>query len=192
MGEYYERKNPPGKKRGPKPEYFTEERRKEMAERGKRGALSPSRELTLEKQRISKKKKFIKAYKKHRGMKTAACEACKMGYTTYQQWRKEDPEFDRQLTEIDEMVLDQVETKLLELIDGPTEQKLDVKGNVHDLKLAPNVKAVQYYLDTKGKNRGYGKTLNIPDGGIQIVLTPAQPKQVDNANTIHIEGREEE
>ena len=183
----------PGKKRGPKPEQFlSEEARKEMSERGRKGALSPQRQLSLEKKRISKMKRFIKNYQRYKGLATKASEASKMAYKTYQDWRKQYEWFDQALREIDESVTDFAESKLLELIDGAYEQKIDVKGNIHTVKLAPNVKAVEYYLSAKAKDRGFGKGIDIPNGGIQIVLTPATPKTENNADTIPIEGREEE
>jgi hypothetical protein len=188
MGEYYQPKNPPGKKRGPKPEYFTEERKAEMAERGKKGAASPSRELTLEKQRIAKMKRFVKNYRKYNGFKYQACEASKISFGFYRELRAKYKWFADELDHIDESVSDKVESKLMELIDGPMEQKLDVKGNVHDIKLAPNQKAVEFFLSTRAKNRGYGKGMDIPEGGIQIILSPALKPQDP---TIQIDGTDE-
>lgn len=189
MGEFYKRKNPPGGKRGPKPEYFTDEVREEMAERGRRGALSERKRLWVEDERKKKMKRFLKNYEKHKAQKLAASKASKIAYATYLMFRKEYPWFNEACTEIEESVTDHVETKLMELIEGPIEQKLDVKGNVHELKLMPQYKAIELYLATKGKERGYGKGLDLPKGGIQIVLQPAKPKE--DADTIEIEGREE-
>jgi cell fate (sporulation/competence/biofilm development) regulator YmcA (YheA/YmcA/DUF963 family) len=193
MGEYYKRKNPPGAKRGPKPEYFTEEKKAEMSERGKKGRASKKRALTMEIKREQKKKRFLKNFEKHHALALASCKASKIGYQTYQAWRRDDVDFNQACKEIEESVSDYVENKLLELIDGPTEQKLDVKGNVHDIKLAPSFKAVEYFLSSKAKDRGFGKGIDLPEGGFQIVLTPATPKAQIEENKPHpIDGKDED
>lgn len=190
MGTNYVKKNPPGKKRGPKPEYFeSEEVRKSMAERGMRGVRSEARIATLEANRVKKMKRFLKNFEKHHAMPYYASKASKMGYATYQLYRKEYKWFDDACREIEESVSDFVEGKLIELIDGAYEQKIDVKGNIHTVKLAPNEKAVEFFLNNKGKSRGYGKGFGLPEGGIQIVLTPATPKTEDVQ--VKIESKDE-
>lgn len=174
---------------GLRPEHITPEMREDLSRRAGLGGSSIRKQITVEKNKEKRMKRFLKNFEKHNGMKYAACSASKMTYNTYLGYRKQYAWFDEACTFIEENVTDKVETKLMELIDGAYEEKIDVKGNIHTVKLSPNQKAVEFYLSTRGKNRGYNKGIELGDNNIQIVLTPAIQK---GSEKIDISGIQKE
>jgi len=83
------------------------------------------------------KKAVIEALEKSLGVVTTACKLVGIGRTTFYQWLKEDQEFAEKVTDIENIALDFVESKLFE--------------NVKD----GNTSEIIFYLKTKGKKRGY-------------------------------------
>ena len=83
------------------------------------------------------KKRLLAALEKSLGLVTHAVRLCKLDYSTHRRYKRDDPEYKRAVEEIEEMVLDYGESKLLELINEK------------------NVAAVIFFLKTKGKKRGY-------------------------------------
>lgn len=84
-----------------------------------------------------KKKTFLEALKKNFGVVSKACDIVGINRTTYYNWLKSDELFKNEVENIDEYILDFVESKLLKNIsDGNTAEIL-------------------FYLKTKGKKRGY-------------------------------------
>jgi hypothetical protein len=84
-----------------------------------------------------KKKTFIEALKKSFGVITKACEIVGIDRSTYYKWLQNDELFKFEVENIDEYVLDFVESKLLANINS---------GNTAE---------ILFYLKTKGKKRGY-------------------------------------
>lgn len=84
-----------------------------------------------------KKEKVLIALKASLGIITTACEAAGISNSTFNNWRKADPEFSGAVEAIESRQGDFVESKLLEKIN------------------AGDTTAIIFYLKTKGKNRGY-------------------------------------
>jgi len=93
--------------------------------------------------REHKKELFLKAYRESLGNISKACEMAKVRRNTYYDWIKNDPGFREKVMEVDESFLDLAESVLLKKI-----RKEDLK-------------AVIYFLDTRGKSRGYGKSIKV-------------------------------
>lgn len=84
------------------------------------------------------KDKFIEALKKSGGVLKPAMDACHIkSRHTIADWRKEDPEFDAACNEACELFLDEAESRLYAAVR---------RGNF---------KAIKFYLETKGRARGY-------------------------------------
>ncbi len=81
-------------------------------------------------------KRFIDVFVNNNGNISKTCKELGISRGTYYNWIKEN-DFKDSIKEIDEINIDFVESKLFELID---------KGNIT---------AVIYYLNNKGKKRGY-------------------------------------
>jgi hypothetical protein len=84
-----------------------------------------------------KKDAIIQALEKSLGVVTTACKQVGIGRTTFYEWLNNDPEFAKQVEEIQNVALDFAESQLHKQIgDGSTS-------------------ATIFYLKTKGKKRGY-------------------------------------
>lgn len=89
--------------------------------------------------RMSKQKEdFLSAYAACAGMISTACRKSKISRTTFYKWKSTIPAFAQKIQEIDDEQLDFAESKLMENIK---------EGNQ---------RAIEFYLDRKGKNIGYG------------------------------------
>ena len=91
--------------------------------------------------------------------------------TTYYNWIEADDDFAAACDIVQEECIDHVESKLIELIDGVTIEKVFKTGEKVIYTRPPDTKAVEFYLATIGKRRGYVKTKEVTgkDGGaIQI------------------------
>lgn len=89
-----------------------------------------------------RKERFLKAYSKSFVVSTA-CKKSKVGRTQIYEYIKDDPKFVNDIKDIDESFLDFLETQ-----------------GIRQVKRG-NVKMIQYFLDAKGKDRGYGKKTEI-------------------------------
>ena len=105
-----------------------------------------------------KKQAFIKAYIAELGNIKDSCEATKISRQTYYNWIEKDSKFKAALENIsiEDIKLDFAESKLFEFMKNES-------------------KAVFYYLNNKGKSRGYGhpkqfeaKVLIEPITGIKV------------------------
>ena len=80
---------------------------------------------------------LLDALRESLGVAYFACKRANVDYEQYLQWRRDDLEFARKVASIEELALDFVEGKALEAIrDG-------------------NARLIQFYLQTKGRSRGY-------------------------------------
>ncbi len=87
--------------------------------------------------KVINKKRFLNALRKSLGIVSSAAKLCGLSFQTHRRYKLEDEEYRRAVEEIEEMVLDYAESKLLELINEK------------------NVAAVIFFCKTKGKKRGY-------------------------------------
>jgi len=102
------------------------------------------------------KKRFLEILKQSRGIITSACESVDMSRQTYYNWLKDDKEFADAVDDIQEGMIDFVESKLMQKINGI--EAMDHKsGEVYDLP--PSDTAIIFFLKTKGKKRGYQETV---------------------------------
>lgn len=83
------------------------------------------------------KKALLQALEKSLGVVTSACKKIGIGRTTYYDWYNSDPEFKKQVDDLQNVALDMAESQL------------------HKQILDSNTSATIFYLKTKGKNRGY-------------------------------------
>lgn len=83
------------------------------------------------------KEQFVEAFRKAGGILKDACEKTGIPRRTIFDWRQADPEFDAACSEAQELMLDEAETRLVAAIR---------RGNF---------KAIKFYLEHKGRSRGY-------------------------------------
>lgn len=86
------------------------------------------------------KELFLKVYRKTLGNVTMACTACGILRSAFMTALKNDAEFAQAIADADEAELDFGESKLKERMQ---------KGDIQ---------AIKFFLETKGKYRGYGKS----------------------------------
>lgn len=83
------------------------------------------------------KKETLTALENALGIVTTACRVVGIGRTTFYEWVNNDPEFKKQVEDIQNITLDYVE------------------GKLHKQITEDNVTSIIFYLKTKGKSRGY-------------------------------------
>lgn len=87
------------------------------------------------------KRAMIEALEQSLGIVSEACRICKVGRTTHYDWLESDPEYKQAVEAIGDIALDFVESQLFKQIK---EQ---------------NTTATIFYLNNKGKRRGYNTGL---------------------------------
>jgi hypothetical protein len=103
---------------------------------------------------MADKKTMLKALAKSRGIISTAAEAANIDRGTHYNWMANDPEYKAAVDAINEATIDFVESKLMQLIDGPTREVVTQMG-IETIKEPPVTAAAIFYLKTKGKSRGY-------------------------------------
>ena len=93
------------------------------------------------------KKRLLEAMEKSLGIVTQACKIAGVGRTTYYEYYNSDPVFKAAIDDIDNVVLDFVESKLHKQIDSG------------------NPTSTIFYLKTKGRKRGYIETKDFTNNG---------------------------
>ena len=83
------------------------------------------------------KSRLLEALENSLGVVTTACKKANISRKTFYQYCKDDPEFKKQVQDIENIALDFAETQLHKQIQGG------------------NTAATIFYLKTKGKKRGY-------------------------------------
>lgn len=108
------------------------------------------------------KNALIKAMIKTLGNVSESCKICGCSRTTYYEYYAEDEDFKKEIDEIGESNIDFVESKLMQLITGFTQDEVELfsyQGKVKQEKVKrlypPDKTAIIFYLKTKGKDRGY-------------------------------------
>ncbi len=91
------------------------------------------------------KKAMIEALTKSLGIVTNACQTCKISRETHYKWYREDKAYKEAVDNVGDVALDFVESKLFQ--------------NIKDGKEA----SIFYYLNNKGKSRGYSRDNNVQD-----------------------------
>jgi len=133
------------------------------------GILSDEQEIELK-----QKQKFLKWLLDSKGMLTKACRKAQIPMQQYRSWMQSDADFVQAVTEVRDTIMDSVEEKLIESAE---------EGYMP---------AISYFLDARGKDRGYGKTTGDKEQEsseldlslltyqeqeqLQILLIKAQPK----------------
>lgn len=122
--------------------------------------LPPHLVAARQRDTVRRKKAFLRAYKKSLGNIAGACQKAGVARTTYQNWMNSDPEFELTVADMNEMRLDVVENKVMTAI---------INGDMG---------TARWYLDRKGKDRGYGQevTLNNNHKGLSYMSDAALEK----------------
>src|ERR1700677_1821708 len=102
-----------------------------------------------------KKKAMIQALFNALGNVKIGCKVAGIDRSTHYEWMKTDPEYKLKVEDMAEVALDYVEGKLHELIGGV----FVMHGNGKIYQQPPNIKAIMFYLKTKGKKRGYSEVI---------------------------------
>jgi hypothetical protein len=87
----------------------------------------------------TKKKTLLSALEKSLGVVTTACKSVGLSRETHYKWMKEDEDYRLQVEEISSIQLDFVESKLIDRINNG------------------DTTAIIFYLNSKGKTRGYNR-----------------------------------
>ncbi|MBR5759152.1 MAG: hypothetical protein IKX88_11220 [Thermoguttaceae bacterium] len=102
-----------------------------------------------------RKESFLQELFKSLGRVLSACQKTGVSRDEYEHWKRDDPDFARRVDQIGEDALDYVESKLFEGIKSG------------------DARLIRFYLETKGRARGYGKdpALNKSASPPTVVLT---------------------
>lgn len=126
----------------------------------------------------TRKNAQIAALKTTLGIVTEACEITGLAPSTHYKWLKEDAEYKKEVEELADLALDFVESKLFETIRGvelPEDKIFNHEGVpliVPTVKRYPPSDAnIRWYLDRKGRKRGY------------IAETQKSPEEENNEST---------
>jgi len=101
------------------------------------------------------KKAMIEALEKSLGIVTTAAKTVGIDRTTHYNWLKEDEAYKEAVEGISDMAIDFAESQLNQLMMGAKHQVVTNKGEIVEIKDAPNPSSIIFYLKTKGKKRGY-------------------------------------
>jgi phage terminase large subunit-like protein len=103
------------------------------------------------------KEQIVITLKENLGNISSTCELIGISRGTFYNWYNSDSEFKTAIDEVQEIVIDHVENKLLERIDGVEVLTKDRKGEDKIYKLPPDPTSIIFYLKTKGKKRGFSE-----------------------------------
>lgn len=92
---------------------------------------------------IERKQNFLTAFEKKACNISAACKAANIDRQTYMNYAKADPEFADKMWAIEQALIDFAESQLMKKIS---------EGDI---------KAIELFLNSKGKERGFGNAMNI-------------------------------
>ena len=101
------------------------------------------------------KKAMIEALEKSLGIVTTAAKTVGIDRTTHYNWLKDDEAYKEAVEGISDMAIDFAESQLNQLMSGAKHQVVTNKGEIVEIKDAPNPSSIIFYLKTKGKKRGY-------------------------------------
>ncbi len=108
----------------------------------------------MEKSRKRSKDLFLETLQEKLGLMTLALRTCGLKQEKVDQWIQDDPDFAKRIDLCNEIALDYVEGKMYEKINA---------GDVH---------MIRFFLETRGKKRGYylKKELETPNL-VPVILT---------------------
>ena len=106
----------------------------------------------------TKKRLMIQALEKSLGIVTTACKSVDIARSTHYEWMEEDSDYKKEVDAIIDIAIDFAESQLNQLIQGARHQVLTNKGDIVEIKDAPNPTSIIFFLKTKGKKRGYVET----------------------------------
>ena len=121
--------------------------------RGRAGADEGNAAERAERKRRRKKALLLEELRDSLGLVSSACDKVGVGRTTFYEWLKNDPEFARQVDEIEERALDFVESKMFQAIQNG------------------DVRLIQFYLSTKGRKRGYAPKTDVETGPVVLRIS---------------------
>ena len=99
---------------------------------------SYTKTFSYQKRMEQTKRDALEVLKKSFGNVSLTCEKVGVSRQTFYKWRNDDPEFNAEVEAINERTLDFVESKLMEGINNG------------------NTRLIMFYLNCKGRKRGYG------------------------------------
>ena len=120
-----------------------------------------------------KKEEFVRSYFECGCNVTLACNAMDVPRRTYYNWMRDDNEFSEKILNVQETILDELESCLLKLARGYKEElvsrTVDANGKKimtkKEIYIQPNIQAIKLFLDAKGRHRGYGMKQDDSDAG---------------------------
>ncbi len=101
------------------------------------------------------KRAMIEALEKSLGIVTTACKSVNIARQTHYEWMREDEAYKEAVEGIVDIAIDFAESQLNQLMMGAKHQVVTNKGEIVEIKDAPNPSSIIFYLKTKGKKRGY-------------------------------------
>jgi len=110
----------------------------------------------------NRKEIYLRLYKQCAANISESCRALKISRTCFQDWRKEDTKFAGQCLEIEESMIDIAESKLMEQV---------TKGKGW---------AVCYYLNNKGKRRGWQQPNKMVLGELVVDMSDEIAEEIQN------------
>jgi hypothetical protein len=122
------------------------------------------------------KAKFLKAFPKYNRKIAGTAKAIKVSRNVVHFWINTDLKFRQALADQEEDEIDEVEGSLFDMCMGYTQklkrQKVLPSGEVVEFEveiyIPKNIGAVKYFLDAKGRERGYGRKLDDPEDDVDV------------------------
>ena len=108
----------------------------------------------IEETTIKNKKRLLEALEVPLGIVTTACNSVNIARATHYNWMNDDADYRAAVQELEDVVLDFAESKLMQKIRGIQIGK-EVQGETVIYDKEPSDAAIIFYLKTKGKKRGY-------------------------------------
>jgi len=109
----------------------------------------------MKQQNSTLKKAMIEALEKSLGIVTTAAKMVGIDRTTHYLWMREDETYKEAVEGINDMAIDFAESQLNVLMQGASHEVVTNRGDIVEIKDAPNPSSIIFYLKTKGKKRGY-------------------------------------
>lgn len=107
--------------------------------------------------KTNKKKDVVAALAKYHGIVSDSCKEARISRETFYKWLHKDKKFAAEVEAVLDEALDFVESKMFQSIE------------------AGDVRMIIFYLETKGKKRGYTKKVELAhQGNVQIVISPEE------------------
>lgn len=131
-----------------------------------------------------RKRAMLEALRNTMGIISAAADMVGIDRGTHAKWMKQDKKYRAEVEDIDEKSIDFAESKLLQRIKGSTlpDSKVfmgrDKEGKSITITvpmtkhLPPDTQAIMFYLNAKGKARGYQKTIDVTSKGEKLPSAP--------------------